>query len=409
MTAQARRAAQRSLPRVMRPAYAIAAVLAAVLTVGAQAATADGFAARRRARECREPERHRALRPRRDREGRARRQRRRGPALLRPVGRAPRRAGDRALRQHRHPARFGVGVGDPGRRLHRRQGRERLPRGRSVHRRQRHGPRDDSQVRPDRPSAGQLRRRRHGPHVRPRRLQPGPRARPVHDLLRPRRRRGRSSVTTCARRPQLPLFGSAGILRSAARSAQRPGGRHVRHATEELLDGSGTRAMYFANPSDPPSTSGRFAALDADGTSFWMGTLAGLLARYDIASGQRLDRWTAGLGLGGIAVYNPPAPPAQSPGNGTPTRRRARRARPRRRHVGAQTFAMALVGALARHARPRRRPRPAAHVRRLAAPRHGPAGELPRDGPEVHRERHAHRARHRGARRALHRSRASAR
>ena len=119
--------------------------------------------------------------------------------------------------------------------------------------------------------------------------------------------------------------------------------------------------MNFANPSDPPSTSGRFAALDADGTSFWMGTLAGVLARYDIASGQRVDRWTAGLGLGGIAVYNPPAPPAQ--GTGTATTQST---------SGSTTLGGAhrradvrdgLVGAVARHARPRGRPRPAAHLR----------------------------------------------
>ena len=111
----------------------------------------------------------------------------------------------------------------------------------------------------------------------------------------------------------------------------------------ELLDASGTRAMNFANPSDPPSTSGRFAALDADGTSFWMGTLAGLLARYDIASGQRLDRWTAGLGLGGIAVYNPSAPPAQGPGNGggSNTTQSTSGSSTFDATLGAQTFAMA--------------------------------------------------------------------
>ena len=114
---------------------------------------------------------------------------------------------------------------------------------------------------------------------------------------------------------QLPLFGGAGICDQLR---VRPNGQVAVTCDTygELLDASGTRAMNFANPSDPPSTSGRFAALDADGTSFWMGTLAGLLARYDIASGQRLDRWTAGLGLGGIAVYNPSAPPAQGPGSG---------------------------------------------------------------------------------------------
>ena len=101
--------------------------------------------------------------------------------------------------------------------------------------------------------------------------------------------------------------------------------------------------MNFANPSDPPSTSGRFAALDADGTSFWMGTLAGLLARYDIASGQRLDRWTAGLGLGGIAVYNPSAPPAQGPGSGggSNTTQSTSGSSTVDATLGAQTFAMA--------------------------------------------------------------------
>ena len=101
--------------------------------------------------------------------------------------------------------------------------------------------------------------------------------------------------------------------------------------------------MYFANPSDPPSISGRFAALDADGTSFWMGTLAGLLARYDIASGQRMDRWTAGPGLGGIAVYNPPSPPAQGPGSGggSNTTQSTSGSSTFDATIGAQTFAMA--------------------------------------------------------------------
>jgi hypothetical protein len=119
---------------------------------------------------------------------------------------------------------------------------------------------------------------------------------------------------------QLPLFGGAGICDQLR---VRPNGEVALTCDTygELLDASGARAMNFANPSDPPSTSGRFAALDADGKSFWMGTLAGLLARYDIASGQRVDRWTAGPGLGGFAVYNPPPAPAPptntSPGTTT--------------------------------------------------------------------------------------------
>jgi hypothetical protein len=115
---------------------------------------------------------------------------------------------------------------------------------------------------------------------------------------------------------QLPLFGTAGICDQLR---VRPNGQVALTCDTygELLDASGTRAMHFDNPSDPPATNGRFAALDADGRSFWMGTTAGLLARYDIASGQRMDRWTAGPGLGGIAVYNPP-PPAAPPTSTSP-------------------------------------------------------------------------------------------
>jgi hypothetical protein len=96
--------------------------------------------------------------------------------------------------------------------------------------------------------------------------------------------------------------------------------------------------VTFANPSDPPSTSGRFAALDARRKSFWMGTLAGLLARYDIATGQRVDRWTAGLGLGGIGRLRPARAATQGPGSGGSTTTQSTSARPA---IGAQTFAMA--------------------------------------------------------------------
>jgi hypothetical protein len=118
---------------------------------------------------------------------------------------------------------------------------------------------------------------------------------------------------------QLPVFGSAGFPCDQLRV--RPNGQVAVTCDSHggLLDASGTQAVYFANASDPPEVSGRFAALAADGTSFWMGTYAGVLARYDIASGQRMDRWTAGPGLGGIAVYNPPPapPPTTSPGTTT--------------------------------------------------------------------------------------------
>ena len=119
---------------------------------------------------------------------------------------------------------------------------------------------------------------------------------------------------------QLPGFGSAGFPCDQLRV--RPNGEVAVTCDSHgaLLDASGNRAVYFANPSDPPNVYGRFAALDADGKSFWMGTVAGLLARYDIASGQRLDRWNA-AGLSGVAVYDPsvtPAPPTDtSPGTTT--------------------------------------------------------------------------------------------
>ena len=138
---------------------------------------------------------------------------------------------------------------------------------------------------------------------------------------------------------QLPGFGSAGWPCDQLRV--RPNGE-VAVACDShggLLDTSGTRTMYFADPNDPPNPNGRFAALDADGKSFWIGTLAGQLARYDIASGQRVDRWTAGPGLGGIALYNPPAPPAQGPasGGGSTTTQSTSGSSA----IGAQTFAMA--------------------------------------------------------------------
>jgi hypothetical protein len=119
---------------------------------------------------------------------------------------------------------------------------------------------------------------------------------------------------------QLPLFGGAGICDQLR---VRPNGEVALTCDTygELLDASGARAMNFANPSDPPATDGRYGALDADGKSFWMGTLGGVLARYDVATGQRVDRWITGHGLAGVTVYNPPVTPAPptdtSPGTTT--------------------------------------------------------------------------------------------
>ena len=144
--------------------------------------------------------------------------------------------------------------------------------------------------------------------------------------------------------------------------------------------------MYFGNASDPPNVSGRFAALDADGTSFWMGTLRRACSRGSTSravSGS--NRWTAGLALGGIAVYNPSAPPAQGPGNGggSNTTQSTSGSSTFDATIGAQPFAMSSsVPSLDMPALE------VAHGRlltsgALAAPRHRPAGELPRHGPEV--------------------------
>jgi hypothetical protein len=120
-------------------------------------------------------------------------------------------------------------------------------------------------------------------------------------------------------RAQLPVFGSAGFPCDELRVL--PDGRVAVTCDSHggLLDTSGTRTEYFASPNDPPYINGRFAALGADGKSFWMGTSAGLVARYDVASGQPVDRWTAGPGLGGFAVYNPPPAPPTSTSPGTNT------------------------------------------------------------------------------------------
>jgi hypothetical protein len=138
---------------------------------------------------------------------------------------------------------------------------------------------------------------------------------------------------------QLPGFGSAGFPCDQLRVRANGEVAVACDSHGGLLDASGTRTVYFDNASDPPDVYGRFAALDADGKSFWMGSLAGVLARYDIASGQRVDRWTAGRGMGGIAVYNPPQPASTSPGsNASQSTSGSSTIDPA---IGAQIFAMA--------------------------------------------------------------------
>jgi hypothetical protein len=142
---------------------------------------------------------------------------------------------------------------------------------------------------------------------------------------------------------QLPGFGSAGLACDQLRVRNNGQVTVTCDTGGALLNTSGTGIVNFANPNAPLNDNLRFAALDADGQSFWMGTLAGLLARYDIESGQRMDRWTAGPGIGGIAVYNPPAPPAQGPGTGggSNTTQSTSGSSTFDGTLGAQTFAMA--------------------------------------------------------------------
>ena len=77
-----------------------------------------------------------------------------------------------------------------------------------------------------------------------------------------------------------------------------------------LLDASGNTIRDFHSP---PfwDQSERYAALDPDGSSFWVGSHHGLLTRFDIASGQELSSWSAGTSLHGVVVYSPPAPAEQ--------------------------------------------------------------------------------------------------
>ena len=118
----------------MRPAYAIAAVLAAVLTVGAQAATADAFQRGDVLASVGNPSVIARFAPDGTPKGALAKSAGAGPLCFDPSG--------------EHLVAPGTGLYDstgarlasawasvsPSRRLHRRQGRERLPRGRSVHR-----------------------------------------------------------------------------------------------------------------------------------------------------------------------------------------------------------------------------------------------------------------------------------
>jgi hypothetical protein len=113
----------------------------------------------------------------------------------------------------------------------------------------------------------------------------------------------------CADTQEAP-FGTGGFPCDELRV--RPNGEVVVTCDSRgaLLDASGEFVHRFDNPTDSPSL--RYAALDADGSSFWMGSYRGLLARFDIASGQPLGSFSAGTSLSGVAVYNAPLPAPQS-------------------------------------------------------------------------------------------------
>lgn len=68
----------------------------------------------------------------------------------------------------------------------------------------------------------------------------------------------------------------------------------------ELLDSSGTQIDTF----DIAGAGTWFALnLDPDGTSFWSATTDGLVAHFDIASGNVLDSWDRGADAWGLAIF----------------------------------------------------------------------------------------------------------
>ena len=319
MTAQARQAPQRWLPRVMRSAYAIAAVLAAVVTVGAQAATADSFERGDVLASVGNPSVIARFAPDGTAKGALADSAGAGPLCFDPSG--------------EHLVAPGTGLYDSiGTRLASEWGSASL-RGACTVDKAGNVYVAGGVVTGDPLTHGTIRKFDLTGHLQR-----------SYDVDAIGMTYGRA-VTSVDLAPdqctiyydldggedilrydvctdtQLPVFGSAGFPCDQLRVRANGEVAVTCDTFGGLLDVSGKRTRYFANPNDPLNNNLRFAALAADGQSFWMGTLAGLLARYDMASGQRMDRWTAGLGLGGIAVYNPPplpAPPTNtSPGTST--------------------------------------------------------------------------------------------
>jgi hypothetical protein len=316
MTAQAPRAPRRWLPRVMRSAYAIAAVLAAVLTVGAQAATAGGFARGDLLASVGNPSAIARFAPDGTAKGTLAHSAGAGPLCFDPSGEhlvAPGAglydsAGTRLASAWKSVTPVGDCTVDQA-------GNVYLAGAPST---------GDSAT-----GRGTIRKFDLTGHLQG-----------SYDVAATGMTYGRAVTSVGLAPDQCTIYydldGGEDVLRyDVCTNTQLPGVGSAGWPCDQLrvrangevavtcdtfgglLDASGTRTMYFPNPNDPLQNNLRFAALDADGRSFWMGTLAGLLARYDIASGQRMDRWIAGPGLGGIAVYNPPPPSPPAPPTST--------------------------------------------------------------------------------------------
>jgi hypothetical protein len=316
MTAQAPRAPRRWLPRVMRPAYAIAAVLAAVLTVGAQVATADGFDRGDVLVSVGNPSVIARFAPDGTPKGALAQSDGAGPLCFDPSGEhlvAPGtglydRTGTRLASAWASVSPIGDCTVDKAGNVYLAGGPftgDRFTGSAKLRKYDLTGhPLDSYDVDATGITYG---RSIYGLDLAPDQCTMYYGLGGGEDVKR---------YDVCAR-AQLPVFGSAGFPCDELRVL--PDGQVAVTCDSHggLLDTSGTQAMYFASPNDPAYINGRFAAVGGDGKSFWMGTYAGLLARYDTATGQRMDRWTAGPGMGGIAVYNPPRPASTSPGTST--------------------------------------------------------------------------------------------
>jgi hypothetical protein len=318
MTAQARRAPQRWLPRVMRSAYAIAAVLAAVVTVGAQAATADSFERGDVLASVGNPSVIARFAPDGTAKGTLADSAGAGPLCFDPAG--------------EHLVAPGTGLYDStGTRLASQWGSASL-RGACTVDKAGNVYVAGGVVTGDPLTHGTIRRFDLTGHLQQ-----------SYDVDASGMTYGRAVASVdlapdqctiyydlggsddvkrfdVCTGTQLTPFGSAGFPCDELRV--RADGEVVVTCDTygRVLDTSGVATQTFKNPTVPLTNSLRFAALDSDGRSFWMGSYSGQLARFDIASGNQIGQnLIAGTSLGGVAVYSPPPPPPKSPPGGTTT------------------------------------------------------------------------------------------